>query len=190
MDWSIRNESDHPRAGEIGTIYSEPVAILQSLAASLSMPSSVNNLQSVACVIRSAWPGLCKRNGNSHTMMKKRNPSARHDTPAHPNMINYLALIHAVTHPGTRPDPGKYHRSHKSTTSEVCCELSNRASKGRLFGSGNTPNFSWCRIKFKMAVNFRERGCGVSPQRIVFVDGAPENKGVYSRLSEENPSTA
>ncbi|MEO5914676.1 MAG: hypothetical protein ABIS50_10615 [Luteolibacter sp.] len=45
--------------------------------------------------------------------MKKRNQSNHHETPAHPNTINYLALIYAVTHPGTRPDPGKYHRTSK-----------------------------------------------------------------------------
>ncbi|MES2476999.1 MAG: hypothetical protein V4640_14540 [Verrucomicrobiota bacterium] len=49
--------------------------------------------------------------------MKKRHTSTSHESPAHPNLINYLALIHAVTHPGTRPDPGKRHRSHKSPTS-------------------------------------------------------------------------
>ncbi|MEO5714937.1 MAG: hypothetical protein ABIT37_15770 [Luteolibacter sp.] len=43
--------------------------------------------------------------------MKKRNSSNSHEASAHPNLINYLALIHAVTHPGTRQDPGKRHRS-------------------------------------------------------------------------------
>gem|GEM_PF-7108953 len=46
--------------------------------------------------------------------MKKRHSSISHETSAHPNLINYLALIHAVTHPGTRQDPGKRHRSPKS----------------------------------------------------------------------------
>lgn len=46
--------------------------------------------------------------------MKKRHSSHSHETPAHPNLINYLALIHAVTHPGTRPDPGKGYRTSKS----------------------------------------------------------------------------
>ena len=43
--------------------------------------------------------------------MKKHHSSNSHETSAHPILINYLALIHAVTHPGTRPDPGKRHRS-------------------------------------------------------------------------------
>ena len=46
--------------------------------------------------------------------MKKRPSSNSHEASAHPNLINYLALIHAVTHPGNRPDPGKRHRSHKT----------------------------------------------------------------------------
>ncbi len=50
---------------------------------------------------------------NLSTIMKKRHSSTRHDSPAHPNMINYLALIHAVTHPGNRPDPGKNQRTSK-----------------------------------------------------------------------------
>jgi len=49
--------------------------------------------------------------------MKKRHSSNSHEASAHPNLINYLALIHAVTHPGTRQDPGKRHRSHKSPAS-------------------------------------------------------------------------
>jgi hypothetical protein len=48
--------------------------------------------------------------------MKKRHSSNSHETPAHPNLINYLALIHAVTHPGTRQDPDKRHRSPKLPT--------------------------------------------------------------------------
>ena len=48
--------------------------------------------------------------------MKKRHSSNSHEASAHPTLINYLALIHAVTHPGTRQDPGKRHRSHKSPT--------------------------------------------------------------------------
>ncbi|MES2660842.1 MAG: hypothetical protein V4689_19610 [Verrucomicrobiota bacterium] len=49
--------------------------------------------------------------------MKKRHSSSSLETSAHPNLINYLALIHAVTHPGNRQDPGKRHRSHKSPAS-------------------------------------------------------------------------
>jgi hypothetical protein len=45
--------------------------------------------------------------------MKKRHSSNSPETPMHPNLINYLALIHAVTHPGTRAQPGKHHRSSK-----------------------------------------------------------------------------
>ena len=48
--------------------------------------------------------------------MKKRNQPTRPEPLAHPNMINYLALIHAMTHPGNRPEPGKHHRSPKSAT--------------------------------------------------------------------------
>ena len=47
------------------------------------------------------------------TIMKKRPSIKTQATPAHPNLINYLALVHAVTHPGNRPDPGKRHRSAK-----------------------------------------------------------------------------
>ncbi|MES2925148.1 MAG: hypothetical protein V4819_26580 [Verrucomicrobiota bacterium] len=46
--------------------------------------------------------------------MKKRHSSNSHEASAHPNLINYLALIHAVTHPGNRQDPGKRHRSPKT----------------------------------------------------------------------------
>ena len=47
--------------------------------------------------------------------MKKRNPSNSQEAPAHPNFINYLALIHAVTHPGNRDHPVRHHRSSKLT---------------------------------------------------------------------------
>jgi hypothetical protein len=89
---------------------------LQYFAAARAIGLFINDLKSVVYLIRRGWSSPCKRKGNFHTIMKKRNSSTRHDTPAHPNIINYLALIHAMTHPGTRPDPGKYHRSHKSAT--------------------------------------------------------------------------
>ena len=61
---------------------------------------------------RKDWSSRCKRGGKL-TTMKKPTPTQSHESPAHPNLINYLALIHAVAHPGTRPDPGKHHRSSK-----------------------------------------------------------------------------
>lgn len=51
---------------------------------------------------------------NINPTMKKRPSTHSNEAHGHPNLINYLALIHAVTHPGDRPDPGKRHRSHKS----------------------------------------------------------------------------
>ncbi len=48
---------------------------------------------------------------NSFNLMKKRNSSNSSEPLAHPNVLNYLALIHAVTHPGNRPEPTKQLRS-------------------------------------------------------------------------------
>ena len=67
---------------------------------------------------RESWSGPCKEEANSHTM-KKRQSSNSQEASAHPNLINYLALIHAVTHPGNRQDPGKRHGSHKSPAGAV-----------------------------------------------------------------------
>jgi hypothetical protein len=64
-----------------------------------------------------AW--LLQEGGKLHTTMKKRHSSNSPETPMHPNLINYLALIHAVTHPGTRAEPGKHHRSSKVVASTV-----------------------------------------------------------------------
>jgi hypothetical protein len=46
--------------------------------------------------------------------MKKRHQTNSQESSAHPVLINYLALIHAVTHPDKRPEAVKHQRSSKS----------------------------------------------------------------------------
>lgn len=52
--------------------------------------------------------------GNRFQTMKKRTQNPQIETHPHPNLVNYLALIHAVTHPGSRPEPSRVNRSAKS----------------------------------------------------------------------------
>ncbi|MES2439575.1 MAG: hypothetical protein V4584_10935 [Verrucomicrobiota bacterium] len=51
--------------------------------------------------------------------MKKRHQSNSQESASHPLMINYLALIHAVTHPASRPVISKHHRSSKSAATAL-----------------------------------------------------------------------
>lgn len=60
--------------------------------------------------MEAGWPRTCDVTNEPFLLMKKRHQNTHIDHPAHPNLINYLALIHALTHPDPQSETPRHPR--------------------------------------------------------------------------------